>query len=41
MIVPCMEERAMACCVKGYHVYTLYSNGKYGHQIQQDVDPPE
>ena len=28
----------MACCVRGYHVYTLYSNGEYGHQIQRDVD---
>ena len=36
-----MEERAMACCVRGYHVYTLYSNGEYGHQIQRDVDPPD
>ena len=33
-----MEERAMACCVRGYHVYMLYSNG---HQIQRDVDPPD
>ena len=28
----------MACCVRGYHVYALYSNGEYGHQIQRD-DP--
>ena len=24
-----MEERAMACCLRGYHVYTLYSNEEY------------
>ena len=36
-----MEGRALACCVRGYHVYTLYSNEEYGHQIQRDVDPPE
>ena len=36
-----MEEKTMACCVRGYHVYTLYSNGEYGHQIQLDVDPPD
>ena len=23
----------MACCVRGYHVYMLYSNGEYGHQM--------
>ena len=28
----------MACCVRGYHFYTLYSNGEYGHQIQRDVN---
>ena len=30
-----MEERAMACCVRGYHVYTLYSIGEYAHQINK------
>ena len=36
-----IEERAMACCVRGYHVYTLYSNGEYGHQILRDVNPSD